>query len=370
MENNNLQAEPFFQEKNNYFNKNQTYFTNIRNINEENNRYIKKNIFLSLPKLENRDNRINRTFLQALNLTMNNQRNKTIDTLYSYNNTKYENRTKTMPNKAKKNLINVTIIEKKNKYNLPRNNNRFTLIVENSKSNKIHQNSMGTNFNTYFKNQFNKNIKSINISEAKRSKSIDQNISKTQNFNPLAKKPSIDYITPIFKNMKIFKMREEPNLKLLSVGDLMHRIIHKSNINNNNITCMLNNENKNGIKLRGINLKTYFKVGGKFSSVEKVKDLDKRNEYYSKIKILNDENKDNKENKFKKRIIPMRNCHDLLKYYKDNRFENFRKLIQKTLLDVRKEKNSIIEFFDNYKKVFDEYDDWNDPKNKDNLYSK
>ena len=80
--------------------------------------------------------------------------------------------------------------------------------------------------------------------------------------------------------MKIFKMREEPNLKLFSVGDLMSREIQKYNNNN---TCTLNIDNKNGVKLRGIDLKTYFKVGGKFSSEEKIKDLDKRNEFYSKI---------------------------------------------------------------------------------------
>ena len=361
MENINIPTETFFRDKKNYFKKNQTI---SNSINEVNDRIIKKNIFLSLPKLENREKRINKTFLQVLNLTMNSQRNKTIDTLYSYNITEYENKTKNLPNNAKKKLINITIIDKKNKYRLPWKN-RFTLIVENSKSNKIHQNYINTNLNTYFKNRFNKNLKSIDISEAKRSKSIGQNNSKIQN-NILGKKPSIDYITPIYKTTKIFKMREEPNLKILSVGDLMSRAKQK----NNNNTCSLNNENKNGIKLRGIDLKAYFKIGGKFSSEEKIKDLEKRNEYYSKIKLLNDENKDNKENKIKKRIIPMRNCHDVLKYYKDNRFENFRKLIQKTLLDVRREKKSIIEFFGNYKKVFDEYDDWNDPKNKDNLYSK
>ena len=366
--NNNIQVGSFFQDKKNSINKNQTYSNSIKNINEENNRIIKKNIFLSLPKLNNREKRINRTFLQALNLTVNNQRNKTINTLYSYNNTKYEikNQNKTLPNKTKKNLINITVIEKKEKYNLPQNN-RFTIIVENSKSNKIHQNYANTNFNTYVKSPNNKNLKSIEISNAKRSKSIDQNNSKNKSINGFTKKPSIDYITPILKNMKIFKMREEPNLKLFSVGDLMSREIQKYNNNN---TCTLNIDNKNGVKLRGIDLKTYFKVGGKFSSEEKIKDLDKRNEFYSKIKLLNDENKENKENKLKKKIIPMRNCHDVLKYYKDNRFKNFRKLIQKTLLDVKREKNSIIEFFENYKKVFDEFDDWNHPKNKDNLYSK
>ena len=86
----------------------------INIINEENNRYIKKNIFLSLPKLENRDNRINRTFLQALNLTMNNQRNKTIDTLYSYNNTKYENGCK---GGRPKNNLDKTEIKPKNNLN-------------------------------------------------------------------------------------------------------------------------------------------------------------------------------------------------------------------------------------------------------------
>ncbi len=320
-----------------------------------NNGFRTKNIFLSLPKIKIRHNKINKSFLKTLNLTLKYQRNRTIDSLSPEIITKYGNTTQTLPNKTKNNFINISIINKRKNYNYPQTN-KFTMIIENSQSNKIHPkkilNTNFNNFNTTYKNYIKKQLKP-QLKEIPTNKSSDQKFLKSNKISS-NKKPPIDYITQIMKNLENYRMREEPNLKLLSVGDLMKMKIQKYNINN-----------KSGNQFEGNNLKTYIKIGSKFSPEEKIKNLEERNEFYKKIQLLNEENKEIKE---KKKLFHYKNFKEILNHYKNNRFDNCRKLIEQTLLDVKKEKNTIVKFFQDYKKVFDEFDDWDSPKNKDNLY--
>ena len=315
---------------------------------------ITKNIFLSLPKVDNREKSINKSFLRTLNLTINNKINKTIDSLYKDNFSKYGNSTQ----KINKNNLKINIIEsdKINGYNIPRNN-RFTIILGKSPLKTNYKTN--SNLNTTFKNTKKKYKKLVPIQQ-KINKSLEHKNSKAQNIDFFQKKPSVDYISTILKNVKAFKIKEEPDLNKVNVGKMMKKI---SKTNNNN--CLLKDDDKNNNKENLINVKKNFKIGNKFSSEEKIKNLKERNEFYLKIKMLNI----GKENKLEKKLGHMNNCHDILEHYKNNRFDNCRKLIEQTLLDVKKEKNIICGFFDNYKKVFDEFDDWNDPKNKDNLYN-
>jgi hypothetical protein len=350
--NTNNQSKAKFENDNLYFDKNKN--NSLKNTQVGKCGFITKNIFLSLPKLNNGERRINKSFLKTLNLTIHNKRNKTIDSLYQ--DSRYENTNKTLQNINKNNIIKINIIENDNinGYNIPRNN-RFTVILGNSPFRTNYQKNIQTNFNTTFKNSKTKKFQKLEPIQQKINKSLEH--PKTQNDIFFQKKPSIDYITPIFKNMKTFKLKEEPDLKKINVGELMNKVNKKRN----NI-CLLIDEDKNDNKENINNFKKYFKMGNKFSSNKMIKE---KNEFYSKIKMLNIE----KENKIEKKNVPINNCHEILEYYKNNRFENCRKLIEQTLLDVKKEKNIICEFFDNYKKVFDEFDDWNAPKNKDNLYN-
>ena len=361
MDNNNVEEDQIYRYQKTESNKIHTHNNSLKNRLEENFGFKTKNIILSLPKLNKGGNRINKSFLRTLNLSIKNKRNKSIDSLSPEKNQKYDNTTQTFSKKSKKNSINISIINKDKEYYYPETN-KFTLIFENSQSNKNHQKKIEkTNYNTTYKNYIKKKLK-LKYSQNKEpiiNKSIGQKHFKTQNIYTFMKKPSVDYITPILKNMRTYIVREEPNLKLLNVGDLMNWKIKKKYIKNDFER-----------KLEGVNLKSYFKVGSKFSpNGEKIKDLEQRNEYYKKMQLLNEENKEMKESKEKKKIVPLRNFRDMLEFYKNNRFDNCRRLIKQTLLDVKKEKNTIVEFFENYKKVFDEFDDWNDPKNKDNLYN-
>ena len=46
------------------------------------------------------------------------------------------------------------------------------------------------------------------------------------------------------------------------------------------------------------------------------------------------------------------------------------RLIEKTTQSIHKTKNRIFKVYNNLKISLNEYDDWNSPKNKDNLYDK
>ena len=354
MENKNVEEDQIFKYQKTESNKGNARYNRLKNGLEENFGFRTKNIILSLPKLNKGGTRINKSFLKTLNLTIKNKRNNTIDSLSPDKIHKFDNTAQTSPKNNKNNFLNISITNKDKEFYYPQTN-KFTLMFQKSKSNEIHQKqNIKTNYNKTYKNYIKKKLEYSQNKEPYINKSTDSKRFKMQNIYSFMKKPSVDYITPIDKNVNTYIIREEPNLKLLNVGDLMNFKIKKKYMSN-----------EFGSKLEGVNLNTYFKLGSKFSSREKIKDLEKRNEFYKNIQLL----KENKKIKEKKKIVPMRNFRDILEYYKNNRFDNCRKLIEQTLIDVKKEKNIIAEFFENYKKVFDKFDDWNDPKNKDNLYS-
>lgn len=350
MEKNNEDQSIYNKEKKSYEKGN---LSKLNNISKDISGIITKNIFLSLPKLHKNKNKINKTFLKVLNLTIKNKRSRTIDS-YQENKYKYDNSTQTIHNKPKRNIINITIIDK-DKYYFPKND-KFSVIIKepllekNKKYNKI-------KYNTTYKDRIPQNLKKLEPIKTESNKISEQNNSKTHNHNFFQKKPSVDYITPIYKTTKIFRLKEEPNLKILNVGDLMKKSFKKKN----NI-CLLKDDNKCDENQGRINLKTYFMKRDKFFTEERAKELKGRNIFLNKTKIINSEEKE-------KKFIPLRNCHKVLEFYKNNKFDNCKKLIEQTLLDVKKERKFICDYFSNYKKVFDAYDDWNSPKNKDNLYN-
>ena len=165
---------------------------------------------------------------------------------------------------------------------------------------------------------------------------------------------SLDYLKQIYNN-KLFQ--DNSNLKKLSLGDLM-----KKDFKQNNNLCLLNDNNKMEGKEES---NQNFKIGEKYFSEEKAKNLEEKYEYFSKLKMLYDKER---SKKLRKKINSMRNCHEVLEYYKNNRMTNFRKLIQGTLDDAKKARNVVQDFFAEFQDIFDQYDNWNDPQNSDNLY--
>ena len=326
------------------------------NFSLEKNGTSKKNVFLSLQSDKTYQSRNNKSHLNmiTINFPSRKQRNKTKDSLYISKTIKTENNER---------IIRKYKIFRIGKKYIPQKNNNiidlkgFTFLVEKSNSNnkENYKRNNLTNFNTLYKEKRN-NINDISkISKKKDNKSKKTNL-KTQVINFQKKSNSKYYLAPLFQNKKINQLEEETSMRRINVGDLM-----KKNFRKNISQCLLKDDNK----YKG-ELNPHFKLGNKYFPGDKLKDLKQRNEFYSQLEKIYDEDR---ERKLRKKFTSLRNCHEVLDYYKKHRILNCRKMIGRTLDDAKKAKQEVCNFFEQYKKVFDVYDDWNDPKNADNLYN-
>ena len=328
------------------------------NFSLEKNGTSKKNVFLSLQSNKACQSRNNKSHLNmiTINFPSRKQRNKTKDSLYISKTIKTENNERI--------IRKYKIFSLGKKFgNIPQKNNNiidlkgFTFLMEKSNSNNkenCKRNNL-TNFNTLYREKRN-NINDISkISKKKDDISKKINL-KTQVINFQKKSNSKHYLVPLFQNKKTNQLEEETSMRRINVGDLM-----KKNFRKNISQCLLKDDNK----YKG-ELNPHFKLGNKYFPGDKLKDLKERNEFYSKLEKMYDEDR---ERKSRKKNTSLRNCHEILDYYKKHRILNCRKLIERTLDDAKKAKQEVNNFYEQYKKVFDVYDDWNDPKNADNLYN-
>jgi len=336
----------------------------------------KNSVFLSLPKINANKKKINKTFINTVKLNFNNSQIKTIkrlkNSLNKDNSIKIEhNQTTSRISKIRKNLNfnNTRLNDKKFGNNYTNGVKNLTLFFDNSNIDKSKKRNNIINFNTTYKHISNNNniyknrirkiqktkppspyiIKKHKLFNKKKLKAETPNLNKKD-----VSKDSFDYLKEIFNN-NLFQ--DNSNLKKLSLGDLM-----KKELKQNNNLCLLNANNKVGNEEES---NQNFKIGEKYYSEEKAKNLEEKYEYNSKLKMLYDKER---EKKIRRKINSMRNCHEVLEYYKNNRMTNFRKLIQGTLDDAKKARNIVQDFFAEFQDIFDEYDNWNDPKNIDNLY--
>ena len=334
----------------------------------------KDSVFLSLPKINAKKKRINKTFINTVKLNFSNSQNKTNnklkDSLFKDNTIKTEhNQTSSRLNKIRKNFNNTKLNDKRLGNNYTNGVKNLTLFFDNSNREKIIKRNNITNFNTTYKHLRNENniyknrIKKIqktkppSPSVLRKHKLFNQKkltIEKPNLNQKDVSKDSFDFLKQIYNN-NLFQ--DKSNLKKLSLGDLM-----KKEFKQNNNLCLLNDNKKmTGEEESNQN----FKIGEKYYPEEKAKNLEEKYEYNYKLKMLYDKERGKK---IRKKINSMRNCHEVLEYYKNNRMINFRKLIQGTLDDAKKARNVVQDFFADFQDIFDQYDNWNEPENIDNLY--
>lgn len=151
MEKNIKNIEYTIKERQSNFNhkKNFTELSNNMSVNKSGT--MTKNIFLSLPKINTQENKIHKSFLKTLNLTIQHKRNKAKESLKPEFITTYEHSVHTIPNKNTPNLINVKIIEKNKINNLPKN--KYTILFDDICYTKLFQQYNETYFNTINKNE-------------------------------------------------------------------------------------------------------------------------------------------------------------------------------------------------------------------------
>ena len=103
-------------------------------------------------------------------------------------------------------------------------------------------------------------------------------------------------------------------------------------------------------------------LGSKFNIQEKSEDSIKKEKFYSEIEKIEKERKKGKSEKKKM------TKKELLKIFNNKKLKNCRNLIDKTKINITDTKNKINRIYNKLKLSLNEYDDWNSPKNADNLY--
>ena len=104
------------------------------------------------------------------------------------------------------------------------------------------------------------------------------------------------------------------------------------------------------------------KLGSKFGIQERSEDSIKKEKYYNEIEKFE---KGRKKGKSEKKKMTKK---ELLKIFKNKKLLNCRNLIDKTKINITDTKNKIDNIYNKLKLSLNEYDDWNSPKNADNLY--
>ena len=302
--------------------------------------------------------------------------------------------------KPQKNNISITISKLKNSSRrLYFNNDKSNNSIDNdSKNSSLNINNISISSNyciTSVKQKSKSNIKQKKL-EDKNYFVKNNSVKKYNNllYNESSSKAKLLKQKLIYKentpesNMEKFLKKE---LELEKKKDKLHpslieklnsRLFLKRNMNNNNNKCA---ENDDEYKILTVSFKN--------QTIPYVEKLDLREMTLNLPKIvigsrngLKDESIENpkkdifkqeiekKENE-KKKGKSFRNEQKLTKkekfeLMKSNKLIKCNRLIEKTTKSIHKTKNRIIKVYNNLKISLNEYDDWNSPKNKDNLYDK
>ena len=302
--------------------------------------------------------------------------------------------------KPQKNNISITISKLKNSsrrlyYNNDKNNNS---IDNDSKNSSININNMSISSNYCITSVKEKSKSSIKQKKLEDKNYFIKNNSKKKYNNLLHNESSSK--TKILKqkliekentpesNMEKFLKKE---LELEKKKDRLHpsliekltsRLFFKKDMSNNNDKCA---ENDDEYKIRTVTFKNQI-----IPYVEKL-DLREMTLNLPKIVIgsrngLKDESIENpkkdifkqefekKENEKKKGKL-FRNekkltKKEILELMKSKKLIKCNRLIEKTTKSIHRTKNRIFKVYNNLKISLNEYDDWNSPKNIDNLYDK
>lgn len=223
-------------------------------------------------------------------------------------------------------------------YNSNDSNKFFINTIEFNKPREILINNL-----PYFENYFNQNNEAI---ITMRIVNPDKKLKTKREYQKL---PPIEKLINKNQNPRINELNSSNNLRKIKLNS-----IAKKEQNHRNEKANVNTEDS-------------IKIGGMFHLRDKDPEADERNKFNEKLKLLFDENK-NQKNKIKE--FTPKNCNDYLKYAKNKKISKCRELVEETIETALSTKSNLIKLFDDIKKKCNQYDDWNDKKNIDNLFDK
>lgn len=282
------------------------------------------------------------------------------------NNSNYSS--KSLDNESKSNSINNSLL----------NNIRVDSAKEKNESN-----IKPIEYNINYENQNNSKIKNSKSKSPKRFNHLLHNDSlpKSQILNQkflFKEKPIPPKIEMFFK--KELEMEKSSKLNADSLEKYSPRLFHKKATLNNEYN---NNwaENNDEYKIHTVSFKNqvipYVEkidvrkltlnlppiiIGSKFNLHERTEENIKKELFLCEIERIENERKKKKINS--KELTKK----EMLKMIKNKKLNRCNYLIHKTTQSIHNTKNKIYRVYNKLKKSLNQFDDWNDPKNVDNLY--
>ena len=104
-------------------------------------------------------------------------------------------------------------------------------------------------------------------------------------------------------------------------------------------------------------------IGSQYNLPNKSEENIKKEKFYVEIEKMERENRKGKSKSNKKMTKK-----ELLKFIKNKKLIKCKNLIHKTKNNITDTKDSINRFFNKLKTSLNQFDDWNNPENADNLY--
>ena len=234
--------------------------------------------------------------------------------------------------------------------------NKRLLKKNNLKNN--HYNSY--NYDTHNMSDYNIKETKNNLYRDKKSFSVerDNNIIINKNFLDDEK----NYLNSDF--LAQFTKRRRPYCKDVSFNIIKERLFQRNLKNAKN-----NNNSKYSVKFNSE--LPFMKVGSKYNeSIKTLKDEEKEKFEEELKKFYENEKLKNFRNKRKLIDLSTKSKDEIMQIFKDKKLRKCNYLIGKTKSNINEIRDKINRDYNDLIYSFHEYDDWDSPENKDNLYDK
>lgn len=364
---------------------NTTYITGVEDENKDgtNNEHSSKNSSNNnnkiLKTIDNSDSKISENIISivfpTINTHTNNKISKLLSSSHKYLKLKKESNKNEQIYKSTKNIsVAISKFRNQSKKILLHNNNENDSKNNNTNNNHCITSDVNKNKPTINQIECNLNLDNLNLKLDKRIKSPSSSPSKNYIFKQkFYNKEQEILFDKFFKNDKM-------KLSSYFLQRLSPRLLRRKNTKNNN--TINQNEKSHENKYSTIIFKNqaipYIEridvrklssilppiiLGSRYNLHEKSSDIIEKEKFYQELdkiekerkKVINENNK-----KISKK--------EMLQMIKDKKLLKYKFLIHKTQNTISKTKRKINKDYNKLKISLNQFDDWNDPENNDNLY--
>lgn len=365
---------------------NTTYITGVEDENKDGscNEYCSKKLSNNnnkiLKAIDNSDSKVNENIISIVFPTIKTHTNKKLSKLLSSSHKflklkKEQNKNEQIYKSTKNISVAISKFRNHSKKILFHNNNENDSKSNNTNNNHCITSDVNKNKPTINQIECNLNLDNLNLKLDKRIKSPSSSPSKNYIFKQKLynKEQETLLFDKFFKNDKI-------KLSSYFLKRFSPRLLRRKNTKNNN--TINQNEESHENKYSTIIFKNqaipYIEqidvsklssilppiiLGSRYNLHEKSSDIIEKEKFYNELEKIDKE---------KKKVINENNKKiskkEMLQMIKDKKLLKYKFLIHKTQNTISKTKRKINKDYNKLKISLNQFDDWNDPENNDNLY--